>query len=81
VTTKELIESSAQTPAKLEQHCGGALEHYSITVLHCNTLFFKGIRTLTRCPGIRDREPSSAPVHKERQGEIVGLMDHIAIDA
>jgi hypothetical protein len=39
----------------------GALEHCSITVLHCSTLFFKGIRTLTVCPDIRDHEPSSAP--------------------
>jgi hypothetical protein len=41
---------------------GGALEHCSITVLHCNTLFFKGICTLTGWPSIRDRETSSAPV-------------------
>jgi hypothetical protein len=31
---------------------GGALEHCSITVLHCNALFFKGICTLTGCPSI-----------------------------
>jgi hypothetical protein len=40
---------------------GRALEHCSITVLHCNALFFKGICTLTGCPNIRDGETSSAP--------------------
>jgi hypothetical protein len=33
------------TLAKLEHHCGGVWGYCSVTVLHCNTLFFKGIRT------------------------------------
>jgi hypothetical protein len=44
---------------KLEQYCGDASKHYTIAVLHCNTLFFKEIRILTDCPDIWNHEPSS----------------------
>jgi hypothetical protein len=44
------------TLAKLEHHCGGYGGYCSVTVLHCNTLFFKGIRTLNN--GQRSSCPS-----------------------